>query len=434
MKAKLLRLTPVDSALRIFVNTVSPKVKESEEIPVTNAVGRILYDDVRSTVKIPRYPTSIWDGYAVMSIDLQKASPRDPVRLKIVGKLFPNSLPSDVELGTSETAYVGTGAPIPEGADAMVKMEDVTLINSFVEVHQPVSKGENVSRPGEDIKKGIILEEGHVIRPQDLDLLANVGIKRVVVLRKPRIAIISVGDELVEFDKACIEEERKRADSHAVMLIGLARELGWDPIYLGVAPDNVEDVTRKIRQGLDVADVVLTVAGIFVGENDHVSKAVSALGGRLLVHGVKMRPGKVVGLGVVEGKPFIALPGLIVSVLANFYTFVVPIVRHVSGLGLDGGLPFVEAKLLEDVKAKPDFDAFQLIRVGQSNRGYAAKPIRGGSGITMNVVRANGFIRVPRGQMAPKRGEMVKVTLFSPKELEHIAHSTVRRWTQKGRR
>ncbi|MFQ5711840.1 MAG: molybdate transporter family protein [Candidatus Geothermarchaeales archaeon] len=415
MSSKILKPTGFEEALDKFVEAIHVEIEDSEEVSSLEAVGRVLSEDVASTVKIPPVDVSVMDGYAVRSEDTQEATTKKPTRLKIVGRLYPDSSPGDVKVSKGEAAYVATGAPIPQGADAVEKIEFVRVKGSQIQLRRPVKKWNFISIKGADISEGVVLKRGHTLRPQDVGLLLGIGRTKVRVLRKPKVAILSVGDELTDLGS---EDTSKKSSNYSLIVSRLLEDLGADPKIIGVAPDESKVVAEKLAGVLDEADVLITIAGISVGEKDIVPDAVKRLEPRgLIIHGVKMKPGRVTGLGTIRGKPFIALPGHIASTIAGFYAFVAPIISYIQGLGVKAPLPTVRAKILHKVERRPMM-RFLLIRV-KDEEGLLAEPIPGGSSLLRRIIEANGFLFLP-AQNEIEEGEEVNVTLLSRHELNRL--------------
>ncbi len=415
MSVKILKPTYFEEAFDKFVEAVDVKIEDSEEVSSLDAVGRVLSEDVVSIVKIPPEDMSVMDGYAVRSEDTQEATNKKPIQLKIVGRLYPSSSKEDVKVSKGEASYVTTGAPIPLGADAVEKIEFVRVKGRQIQLRRPVKKWSFVAIKGEDISEGVILKRGQTLRPQDVGLILGIGKTKVRVLRKPRIVILSVGDELTDLDR---EDTSKKMSNYSLIVSRLLEDLGADPKIIGVAPDESKVVAERLARGLDEADVLITIAGISVGEKDIVPDAVKRLEPRgLIIHGVKMKPGSVTGLGTIRGKPLVALPGHIASTLAGFYTFVAPIVAYIQGLGVKPPLPIVRAKILQKVE-RHSVMMFLLIRVKDED-GLLAEPVMGGSSLLRRIIEANGFLILP-AQNEIEEGEEVNVTLFSRHELNRI--------------
>ncbi len=229
-----------------------------------------------------------------------------------------------------EAVYVACGAPIPKGAASTVKVEETRLNGDQIQVLRPIKPGEGIIPLGDDLKDGaLILGKGQVLRPQDLGLLASVGLAKAEVFKKPTVAILSGGDELIRQTQ---KNPEKIANNYALVIAGLASELGASASMLGIMPDSMDKVQAKIGEALAQADIVVTIGGSSVGVKDFVPDAVNALGKPgVVVQGVLLRPGAVSGFGVVDGKPVVMLPGHIGSCIAGFYLFAAPLISQYTG-------------------------------------------------------------------------------------------------------
>jgi molybdopterin molybdotransferase len=404
-------------ALSILLDAVHSNVMPTETIPIEDCLGRVLAKDVFSTLNIPDYDKTFIDGYAVNPEDTKDASTTKPAVLKIVGKLFPADYPTTAEISRGETVYVACGAPIPKGATATVKVEETRLRAGKIEVIREIEAGEGIIPLGDDVKKGaLVLKKGQVLRPQDIGLLASVQMVTVEVVKKPAIAIISGGDELI---KQCQEDPTKIANNYALVVAGLASELGAAPKIQGIAADTLATVKDKLGEALAGSDIVVTIGGSSVGVKDFVPDAVNALGKPgVMVQGVLLRPGAISGFGLVNGKPVVMLPGHIGSCIAGFYLFVAPLISVYTGLGQDALPPRVSAELSEDVETGPHF-RFLLVRVRRVDGASVAEPVKGGSSALTTIVKSNGYVIVPP-HMKLSKSTGVNVFLFGKQELTQL--------------
>jgi molybdenum cofactor synthesis domain-containing protein len=387
---------------------------DSEPVSIKNACGRVLAENIVASFDIPSIKRSAVDGYAVKSKNTKNATPEKPLKLKIIGELFPTSILGELNLQHGHTVYLACGAPVPEGADAVIRVEEARRRGEELEVCHPIGKNKNVIMAGEDVKRGsIVLREGHVLRPQDIGLLVALNIRSVMVIRKPRVAIISVGDELTTMEK---DEPSKIVNNYAFIISAMAEEFGALPAIMGIAPDVVSKISEKIDEALRAADIIVTIGGCSVGVKDFVPDAVNTIEkSRVIAHGIKISPGKVTGIAVVKGKPMVMLPGHIVSCVAGFHLFVVPLIRLYSGHSVPHA-PEIRAKMSKNVKGKRGMQTFIPVHLKKVKGGFVAKPIYGESSSLRTLIRANGFTILNEGAVIEK-GEEVAVTLFSEKEL-----------------
>jgi len=411
---RMLKRTPPQEALNRLLDVVHAEPLPCELVDIEESVGRVLAKDVVCELNIPHFDKTYIDGYAVRAEDTSTASIGKPVMLRVVGKLFQSDYPTSLEISREEAVYVSCGAPIPRGADAVIRVEETRLHEGRIEIRRAVKVGEGIIPAGDDVKKGsLILRKGHVLRPQDVGLLAAVQMRKVEVVKKPKVAIISVGDELIELS---VKDPTKIVNNYALIVSGLVSELGATPLMLGIAPDDQAEIEGKIREALEKADIAVTIGGCSVGVKDFVPDAVNALGKPgVIVHGILIKPGSVSGFGVVNGKPIVMLPGHIISCIVGFYLFVTPLISLYSGLGAKARLPSIKAKIDREVEAGSSFK-FLRTRIREADGTFIAEPVEGGSNTLSTFANANGFTIVPPKKKLEK-GEEVTVVLFSKQEL-----------------
>jgi molybdopterin molybdotransferase len=400
-----------------LLDAVRSNLNPSELVQLQKSLGRVLAQNAISTLNIPEYDKTFIDGYAINPQATNSASTAKPAAFKVVGKLFPVDYPTVLEVARGEAVYVACGAPIPKGAAATVKVEETRLNGDKIEIMREISSGEGIIPLGDDMKKGdLIIKKGQVLRPQDVGILASLGLADVKVIKKPKIAILSGGDELI---KQCSINPSKIANNYAIVVAGLASELGAETEIVGIMPDALERVTAKISEALADSDIVVTIGGSSVGVKDFVPDAVNALGKPgVVVQGVSLRPGAVSGFGIIGGKPVIMLPGHIGSCIAGFYLFVAPLIRYYLGLDGDNMLPKLSAELTEDLETGPQF-RFQFTHLRRTEGKLLAEQVQGGSSALTTIVKSNGYTIVPPHTTLSK-GSHVEVYLFGNLELSQI--------------
>ncbi|MEM2394543.1 MAG: molybdopterin molybdotransferase MoeA, partial [Candidatus Bathyarchaeia archaeon] len=307
---------------------MSGKAKQ-EEVPAHYAYNRILAEDVTSDVDVPPNSVSHFDGYAIKADDVAQASINNPVLLRVVGRSF-LSEEFEGEINAGEAVYVSTGCKLPSGANAVIPVEWVVNKGEFIEVRHSVKPYENVVSAGSDVKKGDkVFGVGHVLRAQDIKFLLDIKKWKVKVFKKPLVALLSVGNELTSRVE---ESDKKKFDSHSVMISHLIDEVGGVPLYYGVAPDDVNNVKQLLEKCLEKADIVATIGGASIGERDYVWEAANQMGTPTsVIRGIKVQPGRVTSLVMLNGKPIVMLPGHIQSTLVGFYFVLLPIIRLISG-------------------------------------------------------------------------------------------------------
>ena len=410
------RANPLE-AQKQLLDAVQSKKISTELVSLQDALGRVLAQDTFSDINIPSYDKTFIDGYAINPADTKEASTTHSAAFKVVGKLFPADYPTTLEVEFGEAVYVACGAPIPKGAAATVKVEETRLNGDKIEVLRQIQVGEGIIPLGDDMKKGdLILPKGQVLRPQDVGILASLGLAAVEVVKKPKIAIISGGDELI---KQTSKNPAKIANNYALVVAGLASELGASAEMARIMPDALEKVQEKIAEALVDSDIVITIGGSSVGVKDFVPDAVNALGEPgVVVQGVLLRPGAISGFGVVGGKPVVMLPGHIGSCIAGFYLFAAPLISHYFGLGGEGMLPKLNAQLAETLETGSQF-RFQLIHLKRCDDKLLAEQVEGGSSALTTIVKSNGYTIVPPHTMLAK-GSLVEVCLFGKLEFTRI--------------
>jgi molybdopterin molybdotransferase len=379
------RLSGADEALRALLDRCRP-IAGSESIALAGSVARVLAKNITSSIDLPAFNRAAMDGFAVRSSETRGASPLNPI---CIGGFLP----------------VRTGMAIPDGFDAVVMLEDSMLRGEDLEVTAVAYPYRNVSRIGEDIKRGdTVLEQGHRLRPPDIALFSALGVESVDVYERPKVAIIPTGGELVAIGSRALRP------GEAYEINGLMARLymkmwGGEPLLHGIVPDAPEDIRRAIESSLS-ADMVVVIGGTSVGEMDHAPRAVERLG-ELLVHGVRIQPGKPTALGIIADKPVVCLPGYPVAALSALYLLVRPVLRRMAHL--DETLPKVNARLAGKITSRPGY--LSIVRVTLS--GDKAMPIMSsGAGILSSVARADGFVVVPEEKEGIETGEMVEVSLF----------------------
>jgi len=386
----------------------------AEEVPLLAALDRVLAEDVHSPLAIPPHDNTAMDGYALRSEDTTAATTASPVRLRVAAELPAGYVAEGpVEPGTA--VRIMTGAPIPPGADAVAEFEVVERRGPEILLRRPVSAGRNIRRAGEDVGLGeLVLARGTLLRPADIGVLASLGRTGVAVVRRPRVAILSTGDEVASPGESL--RPGQIYDANAYSVAALALRSGAEPILLGVARDRREELAAVLAEGLEMgADLLITSGGVSVGDFD-VVKEVLAAEGRIEFWLVRMKPGKPLAFGTIRGVPLLGLPGNPVSAMVSFETFARPAILRMSGRTAFER-PRVEARLLDGLKRKDGRRHYLRVQVSRTADGYEAR-LTGdqGSGILTSVARANGLAVVPeeRSWLAP--GALVPVILFDQPE------------------
>ncbi len=401
-----------DAALTILEHVSR---QPSLRVPLDDALDSVLAQDVASPLDLPAWTNSAMDGYAVRAADIRGARRDAPVRLRVVDAIPAGHFPAR-RLGAGEAARIFTGAPLPEGADTVVRQEDTDQGGEVAAIFDDRDAGVNIRLTGEDLRRGeIVLRAGTVLGPAELGVLASMAVAHPLVFRRPRVAILGGGDEIVDIDQPEeILSGRKVASSNSHTLVALVRRAGGEPVNLGIARDTPESVRAHLARGLD-CDLIVTTAGISVGEHDHLRSVLDAMGAEQKFWKLRMRPGAPVGFGLLGGIPWIGLPGNPVSTMVTFELFVRPAIRQMAG----HELPFRQAVVVraaEPINLKPKLQHF-LRGIVSGPEGERLARLTGpqGSGILTSMVRANALLVIPEGQHeTPAGAELLAIRLDDP--------------------
>ena len=383
---------------------------QSEMVPTAEALGRVTAGPVRSPISLPAFPRSTVDGYAVRAADTVGASEGLPAYLTIVGEV-PMGQRATLTVGRGQAAIVHTGGMIPEGADAVVMVERTHRLDErTVEVLRAVAVGENVIQVGEDVQAGEeILPAGHRLRPQDVGGLLGVGITQVTVARRPVVAIIATGDEVVPPDREPGPGQVRDINSYTAE--AMVRRAGGIPRLMGIVPDDFETLLERARQGLAQADMLVLSAGSSVSVRDMTSEVINRLGAPgVLVHGLSIRPGKPTILALCDGKPVFGLPGNPVSAMVAFELVVTPALWRLQGT-TPPEKRRVKARLLRNLSSVAGREDYVQVRLVEREGEPWADPIFGKSNLIFTLVRADGVVQVPLDATGILAGEEVEVVL-----------------------
>jgi molybdopterin molybdotransferase len=397
----------VDEALNKILSHIHPL--GSEKVSILDALGRVIAEDIYANRDIPPLDNSAMDGYALKFEDVQKASSNNPIRLEVIEDL-PAGFISKKKLERGKAIRIMTGAPIPKGADAVIPVEETNKEDGSVVIFKAAALGENIRKSGEDVKKGDrVISKGDTIRPAMVGMLASVGRSFVSVYQKPLIAILCTGDELVDVDGEL--EEVKIISSNSYTLSAQVKECGAIPIQLGIAKDSKEEIEERLRQGIR-ADVLISSAGVSVGDYDFVKEVMKHLGMEMVFWKVAMRPGAPLAFGTIGGKPVFGLPGNPVSSMISFEQFVRPSLLKMTG-HRQLFRPLIEAVLKEEIKKMVGRRYFIRGSVSfEKDQYFVTTTGEQGSGILRSMVKANGLIVIPEDQEKVRAGEKVRVQLL----------------------
>jgi len=383
-----------------------------ESVPLDAALGRFLSEKILAVEDLPAGARSTVDGFAVRAEDTFGASDAMPALLKL-GASIPMGVMPDFALGAGEAAPIPTGGFLPNGADAVVMVEYTNPAGSdAIEVSRPVTLRTNVLEKGEDAEAGeLLLPAGWDLRPQEIGFLAALGITRVQAYRRPRVAVISSGDEVVPMDCQPGPGQIRDANGHAVA--ALVRAAGGEPILFDIVPDNAAALGRTLAQSLVQADVVTLSGGSSVGTRDLMVEAVLRISGvEVLAHGISIRPGKPTLLANHGGKAIVGLPGHPVSALVVAQVFLAPFLRYLQGGTLEKGPRGhrVNAVLGTSIPSTIGLEEYVRVRLEDSADGTeTAYPVFGKSGMLSTMVKAGGIITIPMNAEGFSKGETVQV-------------------------
>ena len=401
----------VDQALDHILRSITPL--DSCSVPIVEALDRVLTQDVVSAADIPPFVNSAMDGYAVRAADVSGAGTSSAVELTVIGEVPAGRMPEQaLEPGTA--MRIMTGAPIPEGCDAVVPFEETDQGRRRVRVLKVVEAGDNVRQAGEDIRQGqVVLSAGRVLRPADIGVLASMGYSQVEVVRRPRVAILATGDELVDVTDPITPG--KIRNSNESTSIALVARYGGIPVPLGIARDTADSLSAKIGEGLaQNVDFFLTSAGVSVGDFD-VVKDVLAAKGEMLFWQVAIKPGKPLAFGRVQGVPLLGLPGNPAAAMVAFEVFARPAILKLAGHA-SWAKPSVRAVLDNEVhnsrrrhymraRVRREADGYHVTTRGSGVRVQ-------GSGILSSLVWANGLVVVPENVSLIPAGNTVEVWML----------------------
>jgi len=398
------KLTHINEALETWLNVLQVKRCSEVIVPLNEALNRVLAEDIVAKEDLPRFNKSAVDGYALRAEDTSGASQFKPAIFQI----------TKVEKVDSKQArQIWTGNPLPKGANSVIMIENTKRNDGELEVWVQLATGGNVSKKGEDVKKGEnILKAGTRLKPYHLALLSALGNSEVKVVEKPRIGILATGNELAEAGSKLSGSQIFESDR--VLLSAMCRELDAEPVDLGIAKDDLAEIAEKLKIGLQKCDTVITSGGTSVGGLDLVPDAVNKVGKPgVVVHGLALRPAMPTALAVLDGKPVMILSGNPVAAIIGFEEFARPLICKMLGMKQAEPRPTVNAVMTRKVATALGRKTFVRVRVLRKNGEYFAEPVSArGSGAISTMTRGNGFVIVPENREGVTEGELVTVRLF----------------------
>ncbi|MEM1527556.1 MAG: molybdopterin molybdotransferase MoeA [Sulfolobales archaeon] len=417
--SKTMKFASVSEVLEKLVNEVSIDI-EGEVVDIQDAVGRYVYRDYISRVDLPPFDRSAVDGVAARFTDVAGASETSPVLLKLVGRVDVDS--SDVtSLSQFEAVLVSTGAPIPSGADVVIPIEYCLIRDNLVYLYRTYPRYSNISFRGEDLRVGdTIVRKGTKLKPWHVAALAASGYDSVEVFRKPRIAVLNTGDEIL---KGLVP------NTTYYLITAYIKEIGGEVSYTKVVPDDIEEISEALRRALQVSDIAIITGGSSVGSRDLAPDAVLKLeSSKEIFRGVRIRPGRTASAYLVNGKPVLLISGLPVAAYISLELFLTPILNKAFG-SVSEVKPTISGKLVRRLSNEVGFKSFYRVIACRDRGEVVIIPLRlTGSGILSTLIKANAILEVPEDLEGYDEGSEVEVTLIGPlEECSNTSNSETRK-------
>lgn len=404
-------VVPPSEALATLLDRLEVSIR-GEVVPAAQALGRVTAEDMVSREDMPPYPRSTMDGYSVRAHDTFGASESLPAFFDVVGEVAMGS-PPQVSLSTGQAAVAYTGGMLAEGADAVVMVENTQRVDDgSIEILRPVAPGENVIQAGEDARVGdTVIRKGRFIRPQDVGVLFGLGITEVTVAQRPRVAIVSTGDELVSPELSPSPGQVRDINSYSVA--SLVRNAGAVPVHIGLVPDDYEAQRKAAVDGMEQGDMLIFSAGSSVSSRDMTSQVLDSLGEPgVLVHGIAHKPGKPTIVALANGTPAFGLPGNPVSAMVVFGILVRPVIQALMGRTESPVTHGVHARLTKDIRSASGREDHVQIKLIESDDGILADPVFGKSSLISTLVEADGVVVVPLDDGGLYAGDEVFVRIY----------------------
>jgi molybdopterin molybdotransferase len=386
---------------------------EKEIISLTSALGRILGTDIQSEINLPDFPRAIMDGFAVSAVSTFGASEGNPAYLNIVGAIAMGEAPT-FSIKPGEAAKISTGGMLPGGADSVVMIEHTDAIDdTTIEVYRSVAPGQHMVQIGEDIRAGdTILFQGQRLRPQEIGILAALGIETVPVYRQPVVNIISTGDEVLPISE--IPTLGKIRDINSFTLSGQIAQAGGIPVRMGIVNDDFHALRDMCRAAIQQSDMVFVSGGSSVGMRDFTLEVLSAIpDAEILAHGISISPGKPTILAKVGNTLFWGLPGHVTSAMVVFHVVVRPFLEHIGGKNpAHGNTRSCYARLNRNLSSKQGRVDYIRVKLHHEKGALSAEPVLGKSGLIHTMVKADGLVRIDKNTEGLDKGTIVKVDLL----------------------
>ncbi len=397
----------VEKALEVVLQNISVK-NQSEIIDIFNCSGRVLFNDLQAEFNVPSHDNSAMDGYAILTEDIKSAAGNNPVSLKIIDEIQAGYEFHGDKVQSGTAVRIMTGAPIPAGADSVIPFEETEETGDIVKIFKKTEKNENIRFAGEDIKDGsIVLIGGTRIDSAEIGLLSSLNKNKISVYKKPKVGIISTGDELAE---PGYEHSGKIINSNAYVLYSEVKKYGGDPFYGGIVKDTYEDVKNKFLEMMNY-DIIISSGGVSMGRYDFIPDVLKEIGIDIKIHKVLMKPGKPIVFGTFEDKVFFGLPGNPVSVMVSFMQFVRPAILKMSGSD-KLTKPLLKAITKEDITKKKGRKHFIRGIFNIENGNFSVNTTGPqGSGILTSMSSSNCLIIVPEDIEFVNKGDYVDIQL-----------------------
>ena len=398
----MLNVITVEEAIKILKENFKFS-GQCETVPLDRAYGRIAAQDIASREDVPSFPRSTMDGYALKAADTYGSGESMPAMLDIVGEVLMGES-ADITLRSGECAVVSTGGMLPEGADAVIPVENTDEDGVMCLAYKSVSPFENVTKKGDDVKSGeCIVKKGTLLSPAHIGLLAGTGNSEVPVVRRPKVGIISTGNEIIEIDEPLTAGKIREENSH--ILFALFTDYGCDAKFFGTARDDYQEIAQKVKAAVNECDIVLISGGSSAGKKDMTVKIIEEIG-TVLAHGIAMKPGKPTIIGKADGKAVFGLPG---HPAACFFVSEIIVKQLINILlGKEENQPVFRLKSAENISSNHGREEYICVKTG----GRYAFPVYGKSGLLSMLCDADGYIKIDRNREGVKKDETVEFFPF----------------------
>lgn len=407
---KFFNTITVEKAIEMMNENFSELKIGREKVEILNCRNRILAVDIFSTIDVPEFNRSTVDGYAILTRDSHGSTTSIPAMLNIVGKVKIGEY-VDKEIKSGETMYVPTGGMIPKGADGVIMIEDVELMDEYTLLgYKPISNGQNIIFKGDDIKKEqLALKKGTKLNPEHMGVLAALGISEVEVYEQIKFYIISTGDEIIDIDEELTIG--KIRDINSYTLGALIEELGGQVAGKSIIKDDYEALREEVDKALDIAHIVLISGGSSVGTMDFTHNVIDSFQGKgVFIHGMSIKPGKPTIVGEGKNKPIIGLPGHPISSIIVFKAIVEEFVYN--KLNIEHIKPRINARVDSNFPSSPGKQTYHMVKLNKEENKYIASPIFGKSGMISLMSRADGYIIIEEHEEGVYKGEEREIYIF----------------------